>query len=43
VEGDLVKETQGGDRDEDGTGSQFLFVGQVDFVRANFLRTQDFR
>ena len=42
VERDLVKETQGGDGDEDGTGSQFLFVGQVDLVRPNVLRTQDF-
>ena len=26
--------------DKDGTGSQFLFVCQVDLVRANLLRTQ---
>jgi len=42
VECDPVKETQGGDGDENGTGSQFLFVGQVNLVRPNVLWTQDF-
>ena len=40
---DLVEKAQGGYGDEDGTGSQLLFVGQVDLVRANLLRAQYFR
>ena len=34
---DFVEETKSGYGDEDGTGSQLLFVGQVDLVRANLL------
>jgi hypothetical protein len=40
---DFVEKTQGGYGDEDGTGSQLLFVGQVDLVRTNLLRAQYFR
>ena len=40
---DFVKETQGGYGDEDGTGRELLFVGQVDLVRANLLRAEYFR
>ena len=43
LEGDLVEEAQGGDGDEDRTGSQLLFVGQVDLVSADVLRAQQFR
>jgi hypothetical protein len=39
-EGDLVEESQGGDGDEDGARRQFLFVGQVNLVGADVLRTQ---
>ena len=40
VQGDLVEETQGGHRDEDGTGSQLLFIGQVHLVGTNLFRPQ---
>jgi hypothetical protein len=40
---DFVEEAKSGYGDEDGTGSQLLFVGQVDLVRANLLRSQYFR
>jgi len=37
---DFVEKAQGGYGDEDGTGSQLPFVGQIDLVKANFLRAQ---
>ena len=39
----FIKETQGGYGDEDGTGSQLLFIGQIDLVRTNLLTSQYFR
>jgi hypothetical protein len=39
----FVKKTQSGYGDEDGTGSELLFVGQIDLVRTNLLRSQYFR
>jgi hypothetical protein len=40
MKSDFVQETKSSYGDKDGTGSQFLFVCQVDLVRANLLRTQ---
>jgi hypothetical protein len=40
---DFVKKTQGGYGDEDGTGSQLPFDGQIDLVRTNLFRSQYFR
>ena len=43
LERDLVEKAQRGDGDEDGTGRQLLFVGQVHLVGADVLRAQLFR
>ena len=43
VEGDLVEEAQGSYRQQNGTGGQLLFVGQVELVGANLLGTQQCR
>jgi hypothetical protein len=37
VQGDFVEETQGGHGDEDGPGSQLLFIAQVHLVGTNLL------
>src|SRR2546428_8087695 len=40
VQRDFVEETQSGHGDEDGSGSQLPFVGQIHLVGTNLFRTQ---
>src|ERR1700687_5215800 len=42
-EGNLVEEAQGGNSNEDRTGRQLSFVGQVDLIGTDILRPQLFR
>src|SRR5215472_18102896 len=42
-ESDLVQETEGRHRHNDGVGGQFLFVRQIDLVGADLLGSQQFR
>src|SRR5262249_4023559 len=43
MQGNSVKETKGRGGDQDGTGGELLFVGQIDLIGTNLLGAEEFR